>query len=40
MPIVLPMLTAAPKPTPRMRRSVAREPVVVIPAKVSETIRG
>ena len=40
MPIVLPMLTATPNPTPRMRkRWPEREPLVVIPGKVSETIR-
>src|SRR4051812_35398699 len=41
-PIVLPMLTARPKPTPRIRRSRPREgsAVVVLPDKASETIRA
>jgi hypothetical protein len=41
-PIVAPMMTARSNPTPRMRRSrpAARFPVVVISAKVTETIRG
>src|ERR1043166_5966671 len=40
MPIVLPMITASPKPTPRMRRSRPGARVVVIPSKGSETIRA
>src|SRR5437867_2975959 len=39
MPIVLPMLTATPNPTPRMRKRWPERALVVIPAKVSETIR-